>query len=471
MFHTLSLVILCVFAAPKGDEVKRLPGWDLPLPSKIYSGYFASDAAGNHMQHYFFVESENDPANDPVVVWNQGGPGGASLFGAFVEQGPFLLNENSIKDENRIPKLFYNEYGWQKVANTLFIDTPAPVGFSYCTDNCGSGSNPWNDTTYGQENGIFLSNFFEHGFPEYAKNDLYLSGESYAGVYIPKTVQYILAHDELNLNLKGFAIGNGCMGTSVGICSDPADSTGNPGMWWTLDFLYSHAQMSQSAWDKVVDSCGEENLKDGSYRTNDQCQIDINDAFVSVGGFFAYDLYDECEGRGVATNLLQAAYYSYPCGTGQAFGMYTELSEVADALNVKSGKKFWDIDNGWDGYEWSETDLRPWYRDELPKTGLKVLIYSGDVDACIVTRFTEDWVKDIEYDMVEDWRSWTIAGANATAGHVVGFDNNFSFATVRGAGHMVPFVKPEAMLVLLTKFLNDEPLPKYTGPVCSPFCG
>ena len=73
---------MCIFAnaAPESDEVTSLPGWPGELPSKIYSGFVSAGVdtqdgvTYNMHEQYFFVESENDPKNDPVIVWTNGGP-------------------------------------------------------------------------------------------------------------------------------------------------------------------------------------------------------------------------------------------------------------------------------------------------------------------------------------------------------------------------------------------------------------
>jgi carboxypeptidase C (cathepsin A) len=39
------------------------------------------------------MESLDKPATDPVIVYFNGGPGGASIFLGFVLMGPYLANQ------------------------------------------------------------------------------------------------------------------------------------------------------------------------------------------------------------------------------------------------------------------------------------------------------------------------------------------------------------------------------------------
>jgi len=68
------------------------------LLSLRYSGYVdISDTMGmGMMSHYIFIESEKEPATDPVILWSNGGPGASSLFGLLAELGPLQVRHNWI---------------------------------------------------------------------------------------------------------------------------------------------------------------------------------------------------------------------------------------------------------------------------------------------------------------------------------------------------------------------------------------
>lgn len=53
---------------------------------------------------YWLIESRNDPALDPLVVWLTGGPGCSSMLALLGENGPFLIPEGKHN-------LIYNKYG------------------------------------------------------------------------------------------------------------------------------------------------------------------------------------------------------------------------------------------------------------------------------------------------------------------------------------------------------------------------
>ena len=87
-----------------------------------YTGYI--DVEARHLFFAFF-ESRRDPDRDDVVFWTNGGPGGSSLLGLFMELGPCRVsspNETS-----------FNPYSWNEYTNMFFIDQPVGTGFSQGT--------------------------------------------------------------------------------------------------------------------------------------------------------------------------------------------------------------------------------------------------------------------------------------------------------------------------------------------------
>ena len=128
------------------------------------------------------------------MLWLNGGPGCSSLTGLFLELGPSSIDENL--------KVHYNPYSWNANASVIFLDQPVNVGFSY------SGGSVSNTAAAGKDVYALLTLFFKQ-FPEYAKQDFHMAGESYGGHYIPIFTAEILAHKKRNINLKSVMIGNG----------------------------------------------------------------------------------------------------------------------------------------------------------------------------------------------------------------------------------------------------------------------
>lgn len=78
--------------------------------------------------------------------------------------------------------------------------------------------------TTSEDNIIALLAFFGK-FPEFLTNELYISGESYGGIYVPYIAWQIYQHNSLAkfdesivvLNLKGIIVGNGATDFTVDV--------------------------------------------------------------------------------------------------------------------------------------------------------------------------------------------------------------------------------------------------------------
>ena len=67
------------------------------------------------------AESRSDPANDPLVIWLNGGPGCSSMLGFYTENGP--RNYKYLKDRVKQPfTLEENPYSWNTAANVMYVD-------------------------------------------------------------------------------------------------------------------------------------------------------------------------------------------------------------------------------------------------------------------------------------------------------------------------------------------------------------
>lgn len=108
------------------STVKFLPGFQGPLPFKLETGYVS---VGESELFYYFIKSERNPEDDPLMLWLTGGPGCSAFSGLAYEIGP--ISFNIVEYNGSLPTLVLNPNSWTKVASILFVDSPVGTGFSY----------------------------------------------------------------------------------------------------------------------------------------------------------------------------------------------------------------------------------------------------------------------------------------------------------------------------------------------------
>jgi carboxypeptidase C (cathepsin A) len=204
------------------------------------------------------------------------------LIGLLTENGQIMTNERSFAEPvDDVPQVFYNPYGWTANATMLYLESPKGVGFSYCDSAVAAIDCINNDETTAQDSYEFLVNFF-NAYPEYKSHKFYITGESYAGVYIPMLVDEI-SRDVLHadLNLVGMAIGNGCLGNKVGTCAFRSPDSSRI----YADFFYGHGMYSEVLRGDIMLACGEDFASAASTLSH-ECRLKMHDMWHQLGEFY-----------------------------------------------------------------------------------------------------------------------------------------------------------------------------------------
>ncbi|KAJ9619817.1 hypothetical protein H2203_008088 [Taxawa tesnikishii (nom. ined.)] len=165
-----------------------------------YAGLLPISSAANETRELFFwfFPSSNPAANEEIAIWFNGGPGCSSLSGLLTENGPFTWEAGTLAPVQ-------NSYSWTNLTNMLWVEQPVGVGFSQGVPNI------TNEVELGLEFIGFYKSFVDafnlHGWK------VYLTGESYAGYYVPYIADaFITANDLDYYNLKGIAINDPIIG-------------------------------------------------------------------------------------------------------------------------------------------------------------------------------------------------------------------------------------------------------------------
>ncbi|TQD90408.1 hypothetical protein C1H46_024045 [Malus baccata] len=386
------------------------------------------------------------------------GPGCSSVaYGAAQELGPFLVRSNGT--------LILNDFSWNKVG----------VGFSYTNNS--KDLRTLGDRITAADSFSFLAEWFKR-FPTFKSHDFYISGESYAGHYVPQLADLIYdrnirttgssspSDSSSFINLKGFMIGNA-------VINGPTDNSG------MFDYAWSHAIISDTLYDNLVKKCDVVHDDNQTEECNDHIRAFLqNYSQIDIYGIYApLCLTDPSPStttspkttrinnfmKNVAPRLLtqHELWQRLPSGydpcTEDYVEQYFNRKDVQKALHANVTKLSYPyspcsgVIKGWKD---SPDTVLPIIQ-KLLKAGLRIWIYSGDTDGRVPVTSTRYSIKKMGLRVKQPWKAWFDKGQ--VAGWAETYEGGLTFATVRGAGHQVPVFAPRQSLSLFTHFLYPNP--------------
>ena len=474
-FSFFTFIILLNFSLQATrNKVDKLFG-DL-YSGDIYSGYLKTKIEGNEL-FYVYAPSQNNPSSDPVILWLNGGPGCSSLFGFFAEVGP-------VTSDNFADEFKKNPFSWNNNANLLAIEQPAGVGFSK-TDN---KNFHWTDDITAENLLVGVKDFLKEF--NIQNKDFYISGESYAGVYIPFLATHMLEDTSSDkVNLKGILIGNGLTDFDVDVERS------------MVEFGFYHGLISVETYNIFKRHCPhkpDELYPEEDYgkETNDQfyprnvthrCNEIRSEIRKNLGGSDIYGIYRICPSRSrislndpfylntkytmkktIIERLKEYKYkknnlynsdlkdvependvWPYGCGEDLTFDRFLNDPVVKSKLAVYNQSMLWTQCFGIN-YEMSESFK--FYKETMHKYNIKVWVFSGTEDGVLPTLGTMRWINKLGFTVETKWKQWKVG--KQVAGYVQKYQEGLVIVTVKGAGHMVPQDQRASAYNMVTAFFN-----------------
>ncbi|KAF3432189.1 hypothetical protein FNV43_RR26928 [Rhamnella rubrinervis] len=386
------------------------------LPTK--SGYLTVNRSSGSAVFYTFYEAQNSISplsQTPLLIWLQGGPGCSSMVGNFFELGPWRVNFHKQPDEPLA--LEPNSGSWNRIFGLLFLDNPIGTGFSIAAtpEEIPRDQNSVSEHLFTAITAFLKSN------PSFRSRPLYITGESYAGKYVPAIGYYIVNKnaqlpESSRVNLAGVAIGNGI--------TDPVTQVGTHALNAYFSGFINEKQKVEL-----------ENLQLEAIR------------LVEMGNWS-----EATETRLGLLDLLQnmtglATLYDYTKKVPYKDDMVTQLlrrKEVAKLLKANESVTFKRC-SIMVAIALTEDAMKSVkFMVELLVKKTKVLLYQGNFDLRDGVVATEAWVKTLKWEGIENFmsaerRDWKVN--EELAGYVQRW-GSLSNVVVLGAGHLVPADQP-----------------------------
>ncbi|XP_072139294.1 probable serine carboxypeptidase CPVL isoform X1 [Mobula birostris] len=396
---------------------------------KSYSGYLTVNKTCNSNLFFWFFPAQTRPENAPVLLWLQGGPGGSSMFGLFVEHGPYVVTKNMTLEARK--------FSWTSKYSMLYIDNPVGTGFSFTDKTDGYARN---EDDVGRDLYSALIQFFQI-FNDYQKNDFYAAGESYAGKYVPAIGHYIHINNptaKVKINFKGIAIGDG-------LC-DPEVMLGG-----YAEFMYQIGIVDRSQKRYI------QQQTDIAMRYIQKKKwveaFDVFDAMLN-GDLIEYpSFFENVTGCSNYFNFLQC---TEPMDQDY-FTVFLSQPEVRKSIHVGN----LTFHNGSEVEKHLMEDImqsvKPWVT--VLMNNYRVLIYSGQLDIIVAAPLTEHFLLTVPWSKAEEYKKadrhfWFVNPSDKEVAGYVRKVGEFYQVIIRNGGHILPYDQPERAFDMIDRFIS-----------------
>ncbi|CAD5317078.1 unnamed protein product [Arabidopsis thaliana] len=425
----LHLVFLSKQHVDSASIVKFLPGFEGPLPFELETGYIGIGEEEEVQLFYYFIKSERNPKEDPLILWLTGGPGCSSISGLLFENGPLAMKLDVYN--GTLPSLVSTTYSWTKTSSMIFLDQPVGTGFSYSRTQ---QFNKPSDSGEAKRIHEFLQKWLgKH--QEFSSNPFYVAGDSYSGLVVPATVQEISKgnYECCNppINLQGYVLGNPLTDYAI-------DSNSR------IPFAHGMALISDELYESLKKTCKGEYTN--VHPRNTQCLKFVEEFNKCTNRILQQLILDPlCE-----TETPDCYIYRYLLTT-----YWANDATVREALQInKESIGEWVRCYRTIPYDNDIKSSMP-YHVNNSISGYRSLIYSGDHDLEVPYLGTQAWIRSLNYSIIDDWRPWMIK--DQIAGYTRTYANKMTFATIKASGHTIEF-KPEEASIMFQRWINGQPL-------------
>lgn len=392
------------------------------LKVESYAGYLTVNETYNSCLFFWYFPAERNARIAPVLLWLQGGPGASSLIGLFIENGPFKVISPM--------KLQKRKFSWTSTQNVIFIDNPVGAGFSFADDDQGYARNERDVAENLYKAMVQLYKLFDWS----SSSGFWITGESYAGKYIPALAFYLhqVQADQnpmYNIPLKGLIIGNGL--------SDPVHQLKYG------DYLYQLGLIDDNGLEKF--HVAEAAAVDCIQRRDMECAADIFYSLI-LGSASTPSLFTNLTGFSWYYNYMQSQDVDFIANLAS----FVQTNVNRRALHV--GKKsFNDIYKVKKLLKNDMMDSVAPLIEELLKHYI-VCVYAGQMDIIVPYPLIRNFLKHLQFPGSEDYkkaarRIWKVDGE--IAGYVKQAGNLIEIL-IRNAGHMTPLDQPKWMYEMIT---------------------